>query len=452
MSKGTFNKASSDKKVFERVSYLELALENYGAQIRALNDVVSQIQISINSFSGQSNDINRQLTELQSAVNELTLNTNSAQEEQPKNNTLVYQDSLNKDRQAALLKVNIRPSEKTNDELFAQVNSDVYTQMQCANGLNSGSLADSLDEYRRILTQIVAENPELQFVTAHKLSQTEKDGKTSYCQIRHDVDADIVACLPMAKIEAELGIRSTYFLLHTAAYFGSWEIDEENDEATYRRNESLANYYLEIQKLGHEIAIHTDSLHLYQNLNVDGAEALCADIEWLRSQGIEIAGTAPHNSPEEYGASNSAIFTNRPVTFLKKPGSAGVVKNGKWAPLALLDESELGLVYEADDINSPNHGMNVDYLSPISKDKWWRVIKTPELMEWEQVRDDRYSHYSKLDFWIYEMPDIYTSEDDFWHTSKSLPNTISQRAPKIIVLSVHPEHFGYRKNEQAFPD
>ena len=72
-------------------------------------------------------------------------------------------------------------------------------------------------------------------------------------------------------------------------------------------------------------------------------------------------------------------------------------------------------------------------------------------MEWEEVRDERYDHYSKMDFWKYELPDIYQSEDDFWLDSASISKTFSQRAPKIIVLSIHPEHFGYRKNEEAFP-
>jgi len=40
---------TSEKLILERLSYLETALENYGAQIRGLNDAVSQIQIDANS-------------------------------------------------------------------------------------------------------------------------------------------------------------------------------------------------------------------------------------------------------------------------------------------------------------------------------------------------------------------------------------------------------------------
>jgi len=42
---------TSEKLILERLSYLETALENYGAQIRGLNDAVSQIQIDTNTKS-----------------------------------------------------------------------------------------------------------------------------------------------------------------------------------------------------------------------------------------------------------------------------------------------------------------------------------------------------------------------------------------------------------------
>lgn len=412
-----------------------------------LESVLAQLSKQLQQLNKKVEDSQKQWSELQTLHSSITATRPSSQD------TVIYQEELDTARQSGLLDMTILNSEKSIKEIFNQVNSAVYNQMQCFKGLNSGSLADSLGEYRRLLTQIVLENPQLKFVTAHDLSTATKDVQTSYCQIRHDVDADIVACLPMAEIEAELGIQSTYFLLHTAAYFGNWEVDEEKHKAVFKRHEALADYYLQIQELGHEIAVHTDPMHLYQSLNVDGAQALCSDIEWLRSRGIKVSGTAPHNNPDEYGASNSAIFRGRPVNYLQQSGAAGVIKNGKWAPLALLDESQLGLSYEADDVNSPVHGMALDYISPTSKDMWYRFFKTSDIMDWETKRhsgDDRYDdfsgeHYCKL------FPDLYTSEKDLWLNSSSISATFSQRAPKIIVLSIHPEHFGYRDRPDGLP-
>ena len=321
--------------------------------------------------------------------------------------------------------------------------------MKCVNGLSSECLSGSLEEYRLMLKDIIAQNPSVTFLTAHELSQTLINEEANYCQIRHDVDADIVSCLPMAEIEASLGIKSTYFLLHTSNYYGDFKLDLTNRVATFNRNENMAELYLALQKLGHEVAVHTDPLYLYQNFNIDGAEALEKEIRWLRSLGLSITGTAPHNNSDEYGASNSAIFINRDITTEKKAGAQGVIFNNKWAALARLDEAKLGLLYEADDINSPTHNMCVDYLSPVAKDKWYRFFKTPEILHWEKTGEDP-TGFGEANFWEL-FSDIYTSEGDLTLRTSDIPHTFSQRSPKISILSVHPEHFGFRSRESAMP-
>ena len=415
---------------------------------------VSNIESDLTGLSDELQQLNKRVEDAQLQWNDIVaLHANKSE---PKlkleqEDTITYQNAFDHERHSALLRSTFSSSNKTQEEIFSEVNLAVYQQMQCDKGLSNGSLADTLFEYRRVLEKIVSENPDLKFVTAYELSRADKNNKTSYCQIRHDVDADIVACLPMAKIEAELGIKSTYFLLHSASYFGEWKIDQNNGEATFFRNEELAQYYLQLQELGHEVAIHTDPLHLYQNLNIDGARALVADIEWLRSIGLKIRGTAPHNNPSEYGAANSAIFKQRPISRFQKSGAMGVLKNNKWAPLAQLDETELDLLYEADDIHVFNQKLNLDYLSPTTKDKWWRLFKTPEITDLLNQQTGPNHPFSKLDFFINELPDIYSTKADFWYTSERVPTTISQGNPKIIILAVHPEHFGFREHKNASP-
>ena len=195
MSDDNPNRASNEELVLERISYLEKAIGNYGAQLRSLNDTVGQLQISNNSLVEQANNNNHRIEDILNTVNELVQRAKGS--ENPERDTVDYQKERDEDRHAALLKTDFTASTETIDEIFAKVNSDVFHQMQCAKGLKSGSIADSLAEYKRILSQIVVENPELKFVTAHALSQLNLNGEKSYCQIRHDVDADIVACLPI---------------------------------------------------------------------------------------------------------------------------------------------------------------------------------------------------------------------------------------------------------------
>ena len=402
---------------------------------------VDQVDEVLLDVSSQLQQLNGLLEATQLEWNELSANLNKKVVVDAKKK-IEYLDSFDEEKQAALLKIEFNSSQKTKEEIFSQVNHAVYHQMQCEKGITSGSIADSLEHYKELLKTVRKDSPELEFVTAYQLSQKKIDGQTSYCQIRHDVDADIVACLPMAKIEADLGIQSTYFLLHTAAYYGEWNVD--NNKAIFHRYESLADYYLELQALGHEVAIHTDPLHLYQNIKVDGAETLVAELEWLRSIGIKVYGTAPHNNPLEYGASNSAIFNGR--NKLTKGGVVhGVIKNGLWAGLGLLEEKELGLLYETDDIYDSQIKCEVTYVSIISPGRWWKCSQKANSLSNNKIS-------KPWKFWlINEGEDMPVGVFVNWCSTSGVFSHITNAQKSVSILSVHPEHFGYRANESAFP-
>ena len=63
--------------------------------------------------------------------------------------------------------------------------------------------------------------------------------------LRHDIDYSLKHAYEVAKLEAEMGIKSTYFLLFSSPFYNM--LDEENI--------ALAK---EISKLGHEIGLHYD--------------------------------------------------------------------------------------------------------------------------------------------------------------------------------------------------
>src|SRR5688572_19028064 len=68
------------------------------------------------------------------------------------------------------------------------------------------------------------------------------------CLLRHDVDVSVEYALAMARIEAEAGVRATYFLmLRSPAY------------NLLGRHASLA--VREMAALGHDIGVHFDAGH-----------------------------------------------------------------------------------------------------------------------------------------------------------------------------------------------
>lgn len=70
--------------------------------------------------------------------------------------------------------------------------------------------------------------------------------------LRHDVDFSVDYALQMARLEHEIGVRSTYFFMITSSYYNLFS--EANRTALQ-----------EIASLGHEIGLHWDSSFLPKN-------------------------------------------------------------------------------------------------------------------------------------------------------------------------------------------
>jgi len=103
----------------------------------------------------------------------------------------------------------------------------------------------------------------------------------SICLLRHDIDSDMPRALRMAKIEAQLGIRSTYFVLHTAAYYSRRDFCEE---------------CLKLQDMGHEVGLHNDILTECMLNKVSPEETLYEELDYLHACGLEIEGTSAHGN------------------------------------------------------------------------------------------------------------------------------------------------------------
>lgn len=90
----------------------------------------------------------------------------------------------------------------------------------------------------------------------------------SFLILRHDVDASLEAALKMARMENNLGIRSTYFVLFSHKLYN---LSEKDDLVTLK----------EISKLGHEIGLHYD-VEVYESYCRDLKETLKNEIELLQ--------------------------------------------------------------------------------------------------------------------------------------------------------------------------
>ncbi|MCX6166224.1 MAG: hypothetical protein NTU73_15415 [Ignavibacteriae bacterium] len=77
--------------------------------------------------------------------------------------------------------------------------------------------------------------------------------------LRHDIDISVNSALPLAKIESELNIKSTYFLLLHSDFYNLFE-------------KEISSIVKNIIKLGHKIGLHFDS-HYYNIKNEINLEA-----------------------------------------------------------------------------------------------------------------------------------------------------------------------------------
>ena len=143
--------------------------------------------------------------------------------------------------------------------------------------------------------------------------------------LRHDVDERLESALVLARLEADRGLRATYFVLHTAPY---WD------------DPDLLPRLLRLQELGHEVGFHNDLVTLERVRGVDVGEYAPWALERLRKAGLEVVGAAAHGSPwcHRLGYHNNYVFSgwDEPV-----PGFPSTEVRRK------LDRRALGLEYEA---------------------------------------------------------------------------------------------------------
>jgi len=157
------------------------------------------------------------------------------------------------------------------------------------------------------------------------LNKTESSDKV-IISIRHDIDDNINAAIKFAYLEHKYGIKSSYFILHTAGYYG------ETKQNYFKRNDNIIYYLKKIQNVyGHEIGWHNDLVTLQVIYGIDPKNFLKEELKWLRSKGIEISGSVTHGSPycHMYHYLNSYFWLETQVVKYEKFYNTDFIRIGK---------------------------------------------------------------------------------------------------------------------------
>jgi hypothetical protein len=109
--------------------------------------------------------------------------------------------------------------------------------------------------------------------------------------LRHDIDNDLNVAYQFSEVEYKLGFRSTYFILHSAPYYLA------NSNNMNVHSEKIIPILKTMQDKRHfEIGWHNDLVTLQIIYNINPVTFLHNELNWLRSNGINIFGTASHGS------------------------------------------------------------------------------------------------------------------------------------------------------------
>jgi hypothetical protein len=176
------------------------------------------------------------------------------------------------------------------------------------------------EAYERLL-RALADEDRYRVVPLRELRSAPRDRVV--VGLRHDVDDRLDSALELARLERRHGLRSTYFLLHSAAYYRRAALPE----------------FLRLQELGHEVGWHNDLVTLQCVEGVDARTYLRGELDWLRGAGVDVVGTAAHGSywGHRLGYSNNAFFSDF-------EGQVGRVGDCELAKGTL---AEFGLAYDA---------------------------------------------------------------------------------------------------------
>lgn len=295
------------------------------------------------------------------------------------------------------------------------------------------NLSNDFSYYQRFL-DILRSNPRCDVRPLNQITEPVSPDKYRLC-IRHDMDGEPFSSPSLSKALFDSGLSGSFYVLHTAEYYGRLA------EKKFQKYSYIIELLRAIQDdYRCEVGLHNDGLWVYQKWKMDGSQAVTSEINWLRSNGLRVIGTAAHNSAPVYGAENFELFQGR--AFLRRKL---LIKNMQIIPLQSLSENELGLMYEANypDFTENKLSLSVyKYLSSLPSD----AIRNPSWMK-KYLLDNpicRWGHDYNIwligvDKWVISGSTIFDPVFVWDATLEDLDNFLNQVNPqKRIVCHVHP--------------
>ena len=192
------------------------------------------------------------------------------------------------------------------------------------------------DQYEELLSELTDERYIV--LPIYEMIDTINDSKI-IVGMRHDVDCHPFKALEIAELENTYGLRSTYYFLATASYYGKFtDIDIE-------RFACMEEVYQEIYNLGNEVGIHNDLLTVMIEENIEPYDFNWNEILFYSGLGVEIEGTSAH------GSNIANIIGSNYQIFSDFADSAYVEYGGKKYEIGKYSLSEFGFKYAASFIN-----------------------------------------------------------------------------------------------------
>ena len=123
--------------------------------------------------------------------------------------------------------------------------------------------------------------------------------------LRHDIDFETAPALEMARLEAEMGIRSTFFFMIRSTFYSPFSIQG-------------TRHIREILDLGHTLGLHFDCASYPEAKNEHDLGSACRlEVQMLENWFGEKVDTVSYHRPSKAAMSSCAEVTEpRPHTYL----------------------------------------------------------------------------------------------------------------------------------------
>ena len=226
----------------------------------------------------------------------------------------------------------------------------------------------SYNEYKNIIQLVKTHLPIMDFSEIKSVNRDFKFKTKKFCVIRHDIEFSVDRALKMAKIENELGIKSTYTVqLRNNTYNA---LSEKNIESVQ-----------EIKNLGHKIGLHQNPPKMSKDRLVP---YILKDIETLEHYyGFEVDRFAFHRC----GSNPEILEWN-----VKVPGKINCYDRKFFHYFQGEKPSKLNVLYLADSNHEWKYGYPLDY--DFSKIDKLQLLTHP--YSWTEEGYDNYGNYLSL--------------------------------------------------------